>query len=116
MLYSDFIVKAMNTVIKQDEDTEIWYLNPEWVDKLHRAGLGNLEDLEDSYITDWLDVEDILKLEVKRRNMIDDKRNYIIDWIYNVLKQKIEPAETDAENEYVDELINYYRREKEPEE
>ena len=102
MHYANFIMKAKELCITQDEDNEMWYVEPEWVDILHRAGLGDLEELDDCYITDWLDVEDILKLETQRRNIRQfDKIIAVTDWFYDIISTIINPAEAEQVADFV---------------
>lgn len=114
MLYRAFSAKIKNLVLEQEEDSKVWYLDPDWKDKLHRNGLGNLEKLEDSYITDWSDVEDILKLEVERRNAIDGRKHVVINWLYDIIKQKAEPIEAETEAEMVRNLLSWQHQNIEP--
>ena len=108
MLYSNFIVKAKEETIHQ-LDNGVWYLEPEWQDILYRAGLGALDDLEDSYLSGWYDVEDILKLEVERRNARDSKTKPVIDWLYELITATVEPAMLQEETEYIKNLTEYMR-------
>ena len=110
MHYANFVMKAKELTIAQDEDMELWYLDPEWVDILHRAGLGNLEDLDDCFITDWLDVEDILKLEVKRRNIRQlNKLKAVTDWFYDLVTNVVDPAMLEEETDYVKAVTEFMR-------
>lgn len=88
MLYAEFSRNAKRLTVLQDEDSKIWYLDPDWKDKLHRNGLRYLDSLEDSYIRDWNEVRDMLKLEVEMRNSIDDRKRVVINWLYEKIKEK----------------------------
>ena len=113
MLYSTFIVKAKELTLSQTDDGS-WYLEPEWADILHRNDLGDLSDLTDSYITDWLDVEDILKLEVEKRNLQDDKKKLVINWLYELISANIEPAMLQEETDYI-KAVTEFMKSKTPE-
>lgn len=108
MLYSDFILKAKDLTIQQEDNGE-WYLEPEWQDMLYRNGLGELDNLEDSYLSGWYDVEDILKLEVERRNIRNSKKKYVIDWLYDVLTTTVEPAMLQEETDYIKQVIEFMK-------
>lgn len=108
MLYSDFILKAKDLTIQQEDNGE-WYLEPEWQDMLYRNGLGELDNLEDSYLSGWYDVEDILKLEVERRNIRNSKKKYVIDWLYDVLTTTVEPAILQEETDYIKQVVEFMR-------
>lgn len=109
MLYQTFSYKIKELNVLQDEDSGVWYVNPDWVDATYRAGLGYLEDLEDSYITDWLDVKDILELEAARRNAKDDKKKQVIDWLYDVISAQVQPVMLQEETEYFKNLVEYMK-------
>lgn len=87
MLYAEFSRNAKRLTVLQDEDSKIWYLDPDWLDKLYRNGLGDLSSLEDSYIKKWTEVENILKLEVEMRNAIDSKERIVIDGLYEIFSK-----------------------------
>lgn len=106
MLYSAFIRKAEELTIQQ-LDNGIWYLEPEWQDILFRNGLGEIDDLEDSYLDGWYTLQNILELEVKKRNCVMDKKNDVINWIYDVITATIEPAITAEESDFMKNLTDY---------
>jgi hypothetical protein len=112
MLYSAYILKAKNLTISQ-LDNGTWYLEPEWQDILYRNGLGEIDDLEDSYLDSWYTLEDILKLEVIRRNATDEKKKYIIDWLYDLITATVEPAMLQEETDYLKNVIEYMKINKE---
>ena len=117
MLYTVFSTQIKNLTIHQDEESGVWFLDPDWQDAIHRNGLGDLTELEDSYITDWLDVEDILKLEVEMRNKTRGKMATVINWLYDIVEKGAKPLDTEIENEYVKEFFDYtkYRYKQEDE-
>lgn len=108
MLYSDFILKAKEKTIQQLENG-VWYLEPEWQDILYREGLGDLEDLTDSYLSGWYDVEDILKLEVDRRNARDSKKDEVINWLHDLITTTVEPAILQEETDYIKNVIEFMK-------
>lgn len=105
MLYSDYILKAKELTITYDEDSKISYLEPDWQTILHSNGLGNLEDIKDMYIEGWYDLEDVLKLEVEKRNARMSKKNLVYEWLYDLITSTIEPAMTDEENDLVQGML-----------
>lgn len=105
MLYSDYILKAKELTIAYDEDAMIHYLEPDWQTILHENNLGNLEDVKDMHIEGWYDLEDVLKLEVEKRNAISSKQNLVFEWLYSVISSTVEPAMTDAENTMFQSLL-----------
>lgn len=113
MLYSTFIKKAEELTIQQ-LDNGIWYLEPEWQDIIYRNilyknNLNELDDLEDSYLDGWYTLEDILKLEVAKRNSIIDKKNDVINWLYDVITATIEPAILQEETDYIKNVVEFMK-------
>ena len=106
MLYQTFIYKAKELTVHQ-LDNGTWYLEPEWQDILYRENLGALDDLEDSYLSGWYDVEDILKLEVEKRNAQNSKTKEVVQWVYDVITATLEPAMLQEENELVKNVVEY---------
>ena len=108
MLYSNFILKAKELTIQQ-LDNGVWYLEPEWQDILYRNGLGALDELEDSHLSGWYDVEDILKLEVERRNVKDSKQKEVVDWMYDLITAAVEPAMLQEETDYIKQVTEFMK-------
>ena len=109
MIYSDYILKAKELTITYDEDSKFYYLEPDWQTILHENGLGDLEDVKDMYIEGWYDLEDVLKLEVERRNLIHSKLNIVLDWVHEVISSTIDPAALEDENNLIQSMIELSR-------
>lgn len=108
MIYDNYINKAYDLVIEQDEDTGVWYLNPNWVHLLYTNEL-DFEKVSEDYI-DQYEIEDSLKLEVQRRNLKNEvKKQAVIDWLYDIIAAKVEPQILQEETEYVAQMIEYMR-------
>ena len=105
MLYSDYINKAKELTIVYDEDSMFYYLEPEWQTILHSNGLGNFEDIKDMYIEGWYDLEDVLKLEVEKRNSIHSKKNIVYKWLYDLITSTVDPAMMQEENDLIQGMI-----------
>ena len=112
MLYSDYILKAKDLTIAYNEDAMVYYLEPDWQTILHANGLGNLEEVKDMYIEGWYDLEDVLKLEVQKRNVICSKQNLVYEWLYGVISSSVEPALTDTENSLFQSLLGLAKPDK----
>ena len=108
MLYSEFIVKAEKETIHQLENG-VWYLEPEWIDLISRYVESDLTSLTDSYLDSWYDVEDILKLEVERRNAQDSRKTEVINWIYDTITATVEPAILQEETDYIKQVVEFMK-------
>ena len=109
MLYSDYILKAKAATIEQADNNE-WYLEPEWKDILYHNGLGDIENLTESHLDGWNDVEDILKLEVIKRNAIASNKNIVIDWVYELITSTVEPAVMKEETDYIESVVKFMKQ------
>lgn len=105
MLYSDYIIKAKELTITYDEDSKTYFLEPDWQTILHANNLGDLESVKDMYIEGWYDLEDVLKLEVEKRNATSSKKNLVFNWIYDVINSTVDPMMTQEENELMQGMI-----------
>ena len=108
MLYSKFIFQAKEMTIRQLENS-VWYLEPEWKDIICREIENDLNNIEDNYLTDWWDIENVLRLEVERRNAQDSKKVDVINWLYDVITSTIEPAMLEEETEYIKNVLEYMK-------
>lgn len=108
MLYSKFIFHAMEMTVRQ-LDNGIWYLEPEWKDVICREIESDLDNIEDNYLTDWWDIENVLRLEVERRNAQDNKKVEVIKWLYDIINSTIEPAMVEEETDYIKNVIEYMK-------
>lgn len=108
MLYSKFIYHAKEMTIKQLEN-ETWYLDPEWKYIIRDQIESDLNDVEDNPLDDWWDVENILELEVTRRNAKDDKKKDVIDWLYDLITAYVEPAVLSEENDFIKNMVEFMK-------
>lgn len=112
MIYSKFIYEAKQQTINQ-LDNGVWYLEPEWKDIICREIESNIDNIEDNYLSDWWDIENVLRLEVERRNAQDNKKKAVIDWLYDTITAQIEPAMLEEETNYLKNMIEYMKVEHE---
>ena len=108
MLYSHFILEAEKKTINQFENG-IWYLEPEWKDIICRDVEKDLDKIENNYLTDWWDIENLLRLEVDKRNAQNSKKEKVIDYLYELITSNIEPAVLDEETKFIAEVVNYMK-------
>ena len=108
MIYDTYIDKAYKLVLEQDEETGIWYINPNWIHLLYTNGM-EIENIHEEYISKY-EIKEALMLEVKRRNIkLEEKKQVVIDWLYNIIKTEIEPQMLQEETEYVAQIIEYLK-------
>ena len=106
MLYTEFVNKAMDLTIEQ-ADNGLFYLEPLW---------RNILDDNKLYFTDVSDfeaepdiVKDALQLEVKKRNTINSNKPAVIDWLYELITAKIEPAMLAEETDYIKQVTEFMK-------
>ena len=95
-------------LIIQDDDSQKWYIHPDWMYILHADGLDpEKQEIKPAITED--EVKNRLELEVKRRNLKIDKTALIANWLYTLLTTTAEPALTDAENQLAAGWIEYMK-------
>lgn len=106
MLYTEFINKAKELTIEQAENG-LFYLEPMWKNILFSNKL-NIK-LVSNTKTDWHEVEDVLKLEVEKRNTINSKVPAVINWLHELITAKIEPAMLQEETDYIQQVVEFMK-------
>ena len=109
MLYTEFIQNAMDLTIVE-ADNGLFYLEPLWRNILHDNQLffNDVSDFE----TEPSLVEDVLKLEVEKRNKINSVKPYVLNWIHEVISATVEPAILQQETDYIKNLTEYLKTKK----
>lgn len=106
MIYSEFISKAKALTI-ECADNGLWYLEPMW-----RSILDDNELFFDK-ISDFKAepdiVEDVLQLEVTKRNTINSKKPAILDWLFEIITAKIDPAIMEEETDYIKQVTEFMK-------
>lgn len=110
MLYSEFINKAMDVTIVEAENGS-WYLEPTWTVILLENNL-DPENISD-YATDWPALNNVLSLEVTKRNTINSKKNDVINWLYETITTQVDPMMLEEETDYLKNLTEYLKANKE---
>ena len=103
MIYAEYTKKAAEATIFQAPNG-LWYLEPDWKVLLIENDLHY--DQMDSF-SDWADVEDVLKLEVEKRNTINNKQNAVMEWLYELLTSAVDTSVTDFQNDIVSDAMQY---------
>ena len=104
MLYAEFIQRAMDETIVQ-ADNGLWYLEPMWDSILTDC---KLECTERRISNERL--QDILKLEVEKRNTIESKKPFVLEWFYNVITSEVQPAMLAEETDYVKAVTEFMKQ------
>lgn len=112
MIYADFIKKVKDATIVYDEDSCVWYLEPEWQTIVHEHNLDDLDAIPDLRLEGWYDIEDVLKLEVEKRNALMSRKNFVLEWFYNFISTTIEPSLVDSENNIFQSLLDLSKQQK----
>ena len=106
MLYVDYINKAIEATITE-ADNGLFYLEPLWKTILENSNL-NVSGISDIKAK-WCDVEDVLKLEVEKRNTVNSLKPYVLNWVHDLITASVEPAILQEETEYIKNLTEYMK-------
>ena len=106
MYYYDFMAKAVEETIEQAENG-LYYLAPDFRLRLETENLtpARIEDVE----MNWDGIKEYLKLEVQKRNTMEDKKPAVINWIHQLITMTIEPAMLEEETEMIKNVVEYMR-------
>ena len=106
MLYVNYINKAVEATIIQ-ADNGLWYLEPLWREILYNEDL-DITKISDAKV-DWGGIFDVLQLEVKKRNTINDNKPYVMNWLYDLITATVEPAIMQEETDYIKQVIEFMK-------
>lgn len=107
MLYTEFVNKAIDATVVQ-ADNGLFYLEPMWRTILHDNEL--FFDQISDFAIKPTDIEDVLKLEVVKRNTINTKKNDIYEWLFDLITANIEPAMMKEETEYIKQVVEFMKQ------
>lgn len=106
MLYTEYIHKVKEATISQ-LDNGVWYLEPEWRIITHENELF-IDDISDFEVT-MDEVLETLRLEVDRRNALNDNTKAVMDWLYDLITATVEPAMLQEETDYIKQVVEFMK-------
>ena len=106
MNYYDIINQAIELVVV-DAGNGLSFLEPRYKEALRIAGL-----LDHEEVIAPEELFEAVKLEVEKRNTINNQMNIIAAWIAKTIETVIDPAITQEENELMKNLLAYLERDK----
>ena len=106
MLYTNFLLKSVKEVIIE-ADNGLSYLTPMWKTILIDNDL-DVKNISD-YNVEWSDIEDVLKLEVEKRNTESSLKPYVIKWVYDLITASIEPAILQQQTNMLEAMLKSYK-------
>lgn len=108
MTYMEAVNKAIETVVSTDDKSGITYLEPLYRWTLRNEGLVmDTENEETKDLPTEFEMSEILHLYVEKQNAINNKTNAVIEWLYDVITQTVDPAITAEDNELMKNMIEY---------
>lgn len=107
MLYTEFINKVKEETIVQ-ADNGFWYVEPDWRHVMFTSGLDPAQVTD--YTFGWSEIENVLMLESDKRNTIASNKGKVINWIYDIIETKIEPAILEEETDYIKAVTDFMKQ------
>lgn len=106
MLYQEYIDKVKELALVTDERNGVTYVRPDYEYLIAASDL-KLED-----VTDFEDVSKTvvyrqLLLERDMRNAQNDNTPIVMQWIYDVISNVIEPAIVEEQNKLIKDMLEY---------
>lgn len=109
MNYYDIINQAIELVVV-DAGNGLCFLEPRYKEALRIAGL-----LDHDEVISEEELIEAIKLEVEKRNIMNNKMNIIAAWIAKTIEEVIDPAITQEENDLMKNMLAYLERDKKAE-
>lgn len=106
MLYTEYIHKVKEVTISQ-LDNGIWYLEPEWRIIIHENELF-IDDISDFDVS-MEEVLETLRLEVDRRNALNNNTKAVMDWLYDLITATVEPTILQEETDYIKQVVEFMK-------
>ena len=112
MSYFDVVNEAIDLTVVTDEYTGVSYLEPRYRilledNNVHLPGHTVNGDEKDQ------ELYEILKLEVEKRNALMDFGHPVMEWMYTMLAQVVDPAMTEEQNDLIKNVTEYLKLNKE---
>ena len=104
MTYFDIVNQAINAVVVTDAMTNVTYLEP-----LYKEILRVSEIQFDESILPMEDLYEILKLEVQKRNAMNNQTNELMRKINSFISENIDPVLEDNNQKLMFELLEYIK-------
>ena len=108
MWYPDFINFAVKNAITQADNGK-WYLEPEWRLIINGDNVQSMQFEGESDPRTLDQIEDVLKLEVERRNISNDKTPYVMNWLHEIITTVIDPAVIQEETDYIKNVVEFMK-------
>ena len=112
MNYFKLMDELFDVCLSQVDGQGMWYLSPHWRKLVCEINTSNetsfMERLRDENIS-FNELEDILKLEVERRNACIDRKIEVRSWLYGLLTETVEPEIMEEETKYIKNVIEYMK-------
>lgn len=103
MTREEFLSEAARICIGKSEASELFFVEPLWATYV-KTELGDYpEDLTHE------ETLEILELTVKKLNAMSDRSHVFVNWLYDVLTTKVEPAMVEEENELMKNIVEYMK-------
>lgn len=112
MNYFKLMDEIFDLCISKTDESDLWYLTPHWRKLICEYKASNeIEFIEciNRENVSLTELEDILRLEVERRNKIEDKSNLVNSWLYVLLSTQIEPTMLQEESEYIQSVVEFMK-------
>lgn len=117
MLYAEYMVKVKEICLEQWEENGQWYILPDWKRRLDDLELYPDEDVISDWVNVmWSDVKEELELEVKMRNVRQDKLPILGEMLHKIMNSEVEPEVLQEQNELLKNMQEYMKEKNKVEE
>ena len=107
MLFQEYFDKACAICIVDDGDIWDSYLLPDYKVRLFQAALA--PEMVSDYELNMDELTEMLKLEVERRRIVTGRSRAMIEWLYNLLTEEIDPLKEELDSTMVNDMVEYMK-------
>ena len=94
--------KAVALCIGENEETRRFFIEPMWREILEDDGITFSEEEAQRIL-------EMLKLVVKKADVLHDRTGTVVNWLYDVITANIEPTVLKEETEYIQNVMDYMK-------
>ena len=109
MTYHEIINEAIDTLVTTDDNSGLTYLEPLYKETIRSEGWTEPDAETGEPVVTMEELAEILKLTVEKRNAQNNRTQAVVDWIFTVIENGIDPLVEDEQNDLIKNMMDYMK-------
>lgn len=109
MTYHEIINEAIDTLVTTDDNSGLTYLEPLYKETIRSEGWTEPDAETGKPVITMEELAEILKLTVEKRNAQNNRTQAVVDWIFAVIENGIDPLVEDEQNDLIKNVMDYMK-------